>query len=83
MRFKIQTSGCRYDKETVDKYSQIGFKFKEDPQWGFILENDGICIEIDTIEQLMDIANKVKENLIIGQDTEGSNFIEIYDDYRE
>ena len=48
-------------------------------------ENDSWGIEINTLEELMKLKNRVGEELVIGNSWHNPEFpiIEIYDDYRE
>lgn len=40
-------------------------------------------VSIDTLEQLMCLQEKCGHELIVGRNTDGQPYIEIYDDYRE
>jgi len=80
MKFDVTTSGYFYsDIESMGRLSILGFKFKKHQQYGWeiVSPEEGIVVEINTLEDLMKFVSEHGE-IILGED-----FIEIYNDYRE
>jgi hypothetical protein len=64
-----------HDKEAIESYKILGFVFDR--------KNRAINtpeIEINSIEELLEIRNKLKQELVVYSDR---NVIEIYNGYRE
>ena len=47
------------------------------------IEGEYWHVDINTLEELMEIRDKYKEEIVIGYDKHFGNYIEIYDTYRE
>ena len=78
MKFKLKTAGSYYSPEDTKKLTKLGFRFTADRMGiPWMIDDDTLTIEIDTLEKLVDFA-KTHEAIIINGDT-----ITIYDDYME
>jgi len=68
MKFKIETNRNRFSKEKAEKLMVIGFEFIFDMEMCYPyrkIYNKNLLIEIESIEQLVDLGNKIDCDLII------------------
>lgn len=82
MKFKLKTSGHFYRKEDKRKnLEKYGFSFESSDYKEFRkMPDQNITIEINTLEELLALAEEFDENIIINA---SDMSIEIYDSYRE
>ena len=77
MKFIVSTSGDFYQQADRRKeLKEIGFTFKQSDYKDFTIEGSPE-IEINSLEELIQFANKFGEIIV------GDGSIEIYNDYRE
>jgi hypothetical protein len=77
MKFTLSTSGYFYTRADRRKeLEEIGFTFKPSDYKDFAIEGSPE-IEINSLEELIQFANKFGEIIV------GDGSIEIYNDYRE
>lgn len=78
MKFTLISARAQFDK--VDPEMQkLGFNFAADKFGNLMVNEDGVEIEIESIEQLLKLRDDLGDELII----EPGNYIRIYNDYIE
>jgi len=68
MKFRIDTNRIWYSKEKVEQLTYLGFEFVLNEYKCFPYKkiyNKNLYIEIESIEQLVDLGNKIDCDLII------------------
>jgi len=78
MKFRIETLRFSYSKEKSEKLEKLGFEFSVngDDCWCYEKSDKKVYIEIESIEQLIELGNKVDCDLII----DSKNMIIFIDD---
>ena len=82
MKFELKVTDRSYRENNpfVEILKDLGFTFSENKVLhDFLTVEENPHIEINTLEELMELKDKVENELVIT----GDNKIEIYNDYRE
>lgn len=83
MKFKLKTSSYGVWTDDIRRrlYAEVGFK--EIPvEGGHIYNQDGIDVDINSIDNLIDLHRKFNCEIIVYEDLDGP-CIRLYDDYQE
>jgi hypothetical protein len=74
MRFKICCSYWEHGERALTKYACL-------EKYNAVIEGEELYITLNSLQDLIDIKNEIKESIIIDSDKE--NYLVIYDDYIE
>lgn len=74
MKFRVKCSYWYGGQEALDKYKYL-------EKYNAVIEDEELYITLNSLQDLIDIKNEIKESIIIDSDKE--NYLVIYDDYIE
>lgn len=74
MQFRVMCSYWYGGQRALDKYKCL-------EKYNAVIEEEELYITLNSLQELIDIKNEIKESIIIDSDKE--NYLVIYDDYIE